>query len=134
MSSQTDPDLSWCIQKYRLQRERYDVTHMKQFEDLPKKAEERFTGTLEPGVQLPRPTALEPMQGVANMSPLGLRVYPTVVNGYQCLPLSTLRQLTGINVSLSTSTRPRVLSQNRLIWVLALSSVFGYVEDLKSEE
>ncbi|KAJ7776375.1 hypothetical protein B0H16DRAFT_1659775 [Mycena metata] len=48
---QSNPGLAWCIRRYRFRRERYDSTHMQRFQDLAKKAGERFTGTLEPGME-----------------------------------------------------------------------------------
>ncbi|KAJ7040565.1 hypothetical protein C8F04DRAFT_1177906 [Mycena alexandri] len=65
------------------------------------------------------------------MSPLGPPWVPwggTLACGG--LTWTTIR---GDNCGPTFLFRPQALSQNCLIWVLALSSVFGYVEDLKSE-
>ncbi|KAJ7716706.1 hypothetical protein B0H16DRAFT_1338682 [Mycena metata] len=65
---QSNPGLAWCIQRYRFRRERYNLTHMQRFQDLAKKAGERFTGTLEPGVRLSKVVPTSPMEGVLDPS------------------------------------------------------------------
>ncbi|KAJ6541151.1 hypothetical protein DFH09DRAFT_1249459 [Mycena vulgaris] len=47
----TDPHLAFFIGKYRLQRGRFDETHMKRLHTMVKKLGSRFTGTLVPGVR-----------------------------------------------------------------------------------
>ncbi|KAJ6595266.1 hypothetical protein DFH09DRAFT_1244552 [Mycena vulgaris] len=49
--SLTDPHLAFFIGKYRLQRGRFDETHMKRLCTMVKKLGSRFTGTLVPGVR-----------------------------------------------------------------------------------
>ncbi|KAJ6507655.1 hypothetical protein DFH09DRAFT_942809 [Mycena vulgaris] len=47
----TDPHLAFFIGKYRLQRGRFDETHIKRLCTMVKKLGSRFTGTLVPGVR-----------------------------------------------------------------------------------
>ncbi|KAJ7713932.1 hypothetical protein B0H16DRAFT_1742959 [Mycena metata] len=65
---QSNPGLAWCIRRYWFRRERYDSTHMQRFQDLAKKAGERFTGTLEPGVRLSKVVPTSPMEGLLDPS------------------------------------------------------------------
>ncbi|KAJ7778907.1 hypothetical protein B0H16DRAFT_1837980 [Mycena metata] len=65
---QSNPGLAWCIRRYRFRREQYNSTHMQRFQDLAKKAGERFTGTLEPGVRLSKVVPTSPMEGVLDPS------------------------------------------------------------------
>ncbi|KAJ7737219.1 hypothetical protein B0H14DRAFT_2408192 [Mycena olivaceomarginata] len=48
---ETDPDLAFFVHRYRMERGRFDDTHMKRLRKLQATYKERFTGTLEPGVQ-----------------------------------------------------------------------------------
>ncbi|KAJ7027031.1 hypothetical protein C8F04DRAFT_1295641 [Mycena alexandri] len=52
----TNPGLAWCVRRYRLERERYNDIHMKRLSAFAKKAGASFTGTLEPGVRVQKPT------------------------------------------------------------------------------
>ncbi|KAJ7828578.1 hypothetical protein B0H14DRAFT_3088219 [Mycena olivaceomarginata] len=48
---ETDPDLAFFVHRYRMERGRFDDTHMKRLRKLQATYKERFTGTLEPGAQ-----------------------------------------------------------------------------------
>ncbi|KAJ7016928.1 hypothetical protein C8F04DRAFT_1201342 [Mycena alexandri] len=64
----TNPGLAWCVRRYRLERERYNDIYMKRLSAFAKKAGASFTGTLEPGVRVQKPTTVrdEPMEDVVS--------------------------------------------------------------------
>lgn len=58
---ETDPDLAFFVHRYRMERGRFDDTHMKRLRKLQATYKERFTGTLEPGVRRKEPEVPTPM-------------------------------------------------------------------------
>ncbi|KAJ7747099.1 hypothetical protein B0H14DRAFT_2406361 [Mycena olivaceomarginata] len=58
---ETDPDLAFFVHRYRMERGRFDDTHMKRLRKLQATYKERFTGTLEPGVRCKEPEIPTPM-------------------------------------------------------------------------
>ncbi|KAJ7021912.1 hypothetical protein C8F04DRAFT_972130 [Mycena alexandri] len=64
----SNPGLAWCVRRHRLQREQYNEVHMKRLSTFAKKAGASFTGTLQPGVRVQKPSTAtgrsEPMEDV----------------------------------------------------------------------
>ncbi|KAJ7348100.1 hypothetical protein DFH08DRAFT_1001633 [Mycena albidolilacea] len=58
---ETDPDLAFFVHRYRMERGRFDHTHMKRLRKLQATYKEQFTGTLEPGVRRKEPEIPTPM-------------------------------------------------------------------------
>ncbi|KAJ7302857.1 hypothetical protein DFH08DRAFT_918854 [Mycena albidolilacea] len=58
---ETDPDLAFFVHRYRMERGRFDDTHMKRLRKLQATYKERFTGTLKPGVRRKEPEVPTPM-------------------------------------------------------------------------
>ncbi|KAJ7733717.1 hypothetical protein B0H14DRAFT_2408921 [Mycena olivaceomarginata] len=58
---ETDPDLAFFVHRYRMERGRFEDTHMKRLRKLQATYKEWFTGTLEPGVRRKEPEIPTPM-------------------------------------------------------------------------